>query len=73
LDLTNINSNTCRQVLIKNAIVETYSDEVASDNKELRQEVAHLIKVLSNKKGKAIQTQPHQDNTTAGVKKPDEG
>jgi hypothetical protein len=35
--------------------------------------VAHLGKILYDKKGKAKQTQPSYDNTTAGVNKPMEG
>jgi hypothetical protein len=35
--------------------------------------VARLGKALYDKKGKAKQTQPPHDNTTAGVNKPIEG
>jgi hypothetical protein len=48
-------------------------NEVAKENEQLRQEVARLGKVLYDKKGKAKQTQPPQDNTTVGVNKPIEG
>jgi hypothetical protein len=34
-------------------------------NEQLRQEVARLDKALYDKKGKAKQIQPSQDNTTA--------
>ena len=53
-----------------NIVVETCSNEVAKENEQLKQEVAHLGKVLYDKKGKAKQIQPPQDNTTAGVNKP---
>jgi FtsZ-binding cell division protein ZapB len=66
-------SNLCNQVLIMNVVIETCSDEIAIENEQLKQEVARLVKVLYNKKGKAKQIQPHQDNTTAGVNKPVEG
>jgi hypothetical protein len=66
-------SNSCNQVLVENIVVETCSDEVAKENEQLRQEVARLGKALYDKKGKAKQIQPPQDNTTAGVNKPMEG
>jgi FtsZ-binding cell division protein ZapB len=66
-------SNPYNQVLVENIVVETCSDEVAKENEQLRQEVAHLGKALYDKKGKAKQIQPPQDNTTAGVNKPMEG
>jgi NAD-dependent dihydropyrimidine dehydrogenase PreA subunit len=66
-------SNTCNQVLVENIIVETCSDEVAKENEQLRQEVARLGKALYDKKGKAKQIRPPQDNTTEGVNKPMEG
>jgi hypothetical protein len=66
-------SNSRNQVLVENIIVETCSDEVAKENEQLRQEVAHLGKTLYDKKGKAKQIRPPQDNTTAGVNKPMEG
>ena len=43
------------------------------ENEQLKQEVARLGKALYDKKGKAKQIQPPQDNTTAGVNKPVEG
>jgi hypothetical protein len=66
-------SNSCNQVLVKNVIIETCSDEIAMENEQLKQEVARLGKALYTKKGKAKQIQPSQDNTTAGVNKPMEG
>jgi FtsZ-binding cell division protein ZapB len=66
-------SNPCNQVLVKNIVVEICSDEVAKENEQLKQEVAHLGKALYDKKGKAKQIRPPQDNTTAGVNKPMEG
>jgi hypothetical protein len=72
LDLIN-DTNPCNQVLVKNIVVETCSDKVAKENEELRQEVARLGKTLYDKKGKAKQIRPPQDNTTAGVNKLMEG
>jgi FtsZ-binding cell division protein ZapB len=66
-------SNPCNQVLVKNVVIETCSDEIAMENEQLKQEVARLGKALYDKKGKAKQIQPPQDNTTAGVNKPVEG
>jgi FtsZ-binding cell division protein ZapB len=66
-------SNSCNQVLIENIVVDTCSDEVASENEQLRQEVDRLGKALYDKKGKAKQIRPPQDNTNAGVNKPMEG
>jgi FtsZ-binding cell division protein ZapB len=66
-------SNPCNQVLVKNIVVETCSDKVAKENEELKQEVARLDKALYDKKGKAKQIRPPQDNTTMGVNKPMEG
>jgi hypothetical protein len=66
-------SNPCNQVLVKNVVIETCSDEIAMENEQLKQEVARLGKDLYDKKGKAKQIQPPQDNTTMGVIKPVEG
>jgi hypothetical protein len=66
-------SNPCNQVFVENIIVETCSNEVAKENEQFRQEVARLGKALYDKKGKAKQIRPPQDNTTAGVNKPMEG
>jgi FtsZ-binding cell division protein ZapB len=51
-------SNPCNQVLVKNVIIETWSDEIAMENEQLKQEVARLGKALYDKKGKAKQIQP---------------
>jgi hypothetical protein len=51
-------SNPCNQVLVENIVVEIYSDEVAKENEQLRQEVARLGKALYDKKCKAKQIQP---------------
>jgi hypothetical protein len=59
--------------LVESIIVESCSDKIARENEKLRQEVSHLGKALYDKKGKARQTQPTQDNTTAGVNKSVEG
>jgi hypothetical protein len=66
-------SNPWNQVLVENIGVETCSDEVAKENEQLKQEVARLGKALYDKKGKAKQIRPPQDNTTAGVNKPMKG
>jgi hypothetical protein len=71
-DLIN-DTNPYNQVLVENIVIETCSDEVAKENEQLRQEVARLGKALYDKKGKAKQIRPPQDNTTAGVNKPMEG
>jgi hypothetical protein len=47
------NSNPCNQVLVKNVVIETCLDEIAMENEQLKQEVAHLGKALYDKKGKA--------------------
>jgi hypothetical protein len=60
-------------VLVENIVVVTFSDEVAKENEQLRQEVARLGKSLYDKKGKAKQIQPPQDNTTTRVNKHVEG
>jgi hypothetical protein len=46
-------SNPCDQVLVKNVVLETCSDEIAMENEQLKQEVARLCKTLYDKKGKA--------------------
>jgi hypothetical protein len=66
-------SNPCNQVLVRNVVIETCSNEIAMEGEQLRQEVARLVKALYDKKGKTKQTQPPQDNTTARVNKPVEG
>jgi FtsZ-binding cell division protein ZapB len=71
-DLIN-DSNPCNQVLVKSIVIETCSDEVTKENEQLKQEVARLGKALYEKKGKAKQIRPSQDNTTAGVNKPVKG
>jgi hypothetical protein len=67
------NSNPCNQVLVKNVVIETCSDEIAMENEQIKQKVARLGKALYDKKGKAKQIQLPQDNTTAGVNKHVEG
>jgi hypothetical protein len=66
-------SNPYNQILVKNVVIETCLDEIAMENEQLKQEVAHLGKALDDKKGKAKQIQPPQDNSTVGVNKPMEG
>jgi hypothetical protein len=43
----------CNQVLVRNVVIETCSNEIAMENEQLRQEVARLGKALYDKKGKA--------------------
>ena len=62
----------CNQICVEK-VVDTCTQEVAKENKQLKQEVAHLTKDLTQVKGKAKQAQLHQDNTIKGVKKLDEG
>jgi hypothetical protein len=66
-------SNPYNQVLVKNVVIETCSDEIALENEQLKQEVALLGKALYDKKGKAKQIQPPRDNTIIGVNKPVKG
>ena len=40
------NSNPYNQVLVKNVVIETCSDEIAMKNEQLKQEVARLGKAL---------------------------
>ena len=54
-------------------VVDTCTQEVAKENEQLKQDVAHLTKDLTQVKGKMLQAQLHQDNTIKGVKKLDEG
>jgi hypothetical protein len=62
-------SNPYNQVVVKNVVIETCSDEVALENELLKQAVACLGKALYDRKGKAKQTQHPQDNITGGVNK----
>ena len=43
------------------------------ENEQLKQEVAHLTKDLTQVQGKIEQAQLYQDNTVKGVKKVNEG
>jgi hypothetical protein len=49
------NSNPCNQVLVKNVVIETCSDEITMENEQLKQEVARLGKALYDKKSKSKQ------------------
>jgi hypothetical protein len=40
------NSNPCNQVLVKNVVIETCSNEIAMENEHLKQEVDRLSKAL---------------------------
>jgi FtsZ-binding cell division protein ZapB len=68
-----LDSPLCNQVCVEKVIVDTCTQVVAKENEQLKQEVARLTKDLTQVKGKAKQTQLHQDNTIKGVKKLDEG
>jgi hypothetical protein len=46
-------SNPRNQVLVKNIVIETCSNEIAMENEQLKQEVARLGNALYDKKGKA--------------------
>ena len=60
-------------VQVEKVVVDTCTQEVAKENEQLKQEVVRLTKDLTQFKGKAKQTQLHQDNTNKGVKKLDKG
>ena len=66
-------SSLCNQVCVEKVVVDTFTQEAAKKNGQLKQEVARLTKDLTQVKGKAKQAQLHQDNTVKGVKKLDEG
>ena len=68
-----LDSHLCNQACVEKVIVDTCTQEVEKENEKLKQEVVRLIKDLTQVKGKAKQTQLHQDNTIKGVKKLDEG
>ena len=73
-----LDSSLCNQVYVEKVcvekvVVDTCTQEVAMENEQLKQEVAHLTKDLTQVKGKMEQAQYHQDNTVKGVKKFDEG
>ena len=68
-----LDSPLCNQVCVEKVVVDTCTQEVAMENEQLKQEVAHLTKDLTQVRGKMEQAQLHQDNTVKGVKKLDEG
>ena len=68
-----LDSPLCNQVCVEKVVVETCTQEVAIENEQLKQEVAHLTKDLTQVRGKTKQAQLHQDNTIKEVKKLDEG
>ena len=68
-----LDSPLCNQACVEKVIVDTCTQEVVKENEQLKQEVVRLTKDLTQVKGKAKQTQLHQDNTVKGVKKLDEG
>ena len=66
-----LDSPLCNQVCVEKVVVETCTQEVTMENKQLKQEVARLTKELTQVKGKTEQAQLHQNNTVKGVKKID--
>ena len=68
-----LDSSLCNQVCVEKVIVDTCTQKIAMENKQLKQEVTRLTKDLTQVKGKTEQAQLHQDNTVKGVKKLDEG
>jgi hypothetical protein len=64
-------SNPCNQVLVKNVVIETCSNEVAKENEQLSQEVGLLGKALYDKKGKAklLMITPLQEQTSLWTEK----
>jgi hypothetical protein len=72
-DLCDLDSPFCDQVWFEKIVVQTCTQEVAMENEQLKQEVAHLTKDLTQVQGKTKQTQLQQDNTIKGMKKLDEG
>ena len=54
-----LDSPLCNQVCVEKVIVEIYTQEVAMENEQLKQEVAHLTKGLTQVKGKMKQAQLH--------------
>ena len=68
-----VQTHLCATKCVEKIVVDTYTQEVAKENGQLKQEVACLTKDLNQVKGKAKQAQLHQDNTIKGVKKLDEG
>ena len=62
----------CNQVCVDKVVVDTCTQEVAKENEQLKQEVSHLTKDLTQVKSKVKQAQLYQDNTVKGVKKLDE-
>jgi hypothetical protein len=45
-------SNPCNQVLVKNVVIETCSDEIDMENEKLKQEVAALVRPCMTRKAK---------------------
>jgi hypothetical protein len=56
------NSNPCNQVLVKDIVVETCSNEVAKENEQLRQEVARLAlaRLCTTRKAKPNKSNLHR-------------
>jgi hypothetical protein len=45
-------SNPCNQVLVKNVVIETCSDEIAMENKQLKQRWLALARLCMTRKAK---------------------
>ena len=54
-----LDSPMCNQVCVEKVVVDTCTQEVEMENEQLKQEVARLIKDLTQVKGKAEQAQLH--------------
>ena len=69
-----VQTHLCATKFVLRKLLQIHAHKkVAKENEQLKQEVARLTKDLTQVKGKAKQTQLHQDNTVKGVKKLDEG
>ena len=55
-----LDSPLCNQVFVEKVVVDICTQEVAMENEQLKQEVAHLTKDLIQVQGKTEQSQLHQ-------------
>jgi FtsZ-binding cell division protein ZapB len=67
------NSNPYNQVLVKNVLIETCSDENGMENEQLKQEVARLGKSFMTRKAKPNKSNLLRITPLVGVNKPVEG
>ena len=54
-----LDSPLCNQVCVEKVVVDTYTQEVAKENEQLKHEAARLTKDLTQVKGKEKQAQRH--------------